>query len=116
MLSTPGSPCGDSNRQHDYGDNGERSKVHAALSTLVQAFLANNVRTPSAIWIATTCDELRPLALSADAASGDESISSRSDCISFLLVCLTISSTLALTAGCNFLMSTTCMLSLTVLD
>src|SRR5258705_13000677 len=39
------------------------------LSTLVQAVLANNVRTPSAMLIATTCNELRPLALSADAAS-----------------------------------------------
>src|SRR5258706_11724522 len=32
--------------------------------------------------IATTCDELRPLALSADAASGVASIAFRSDCIS----------------------------------
>jgi hypothetical protein len=31
MLSVPRSPCDDSNRQHDYSDNGEHSKVHAAL-------------------------------------------------------------------------------------
>jgi len=31
MGSVPRSPCEDSNRQHDYSDNGERSKVHAAL-------------------------------------------------------------------------------------
>ncbi len=49
------------------------------LSTLVQADLVNNVRTPSAMLIATTCDELKPLALSADAASGVASIDFRSD-------------------------------------
>src|SRR6266404_3349912 len=81
-----------------------------------QAFLANNVKTPSAIWIATTCDELRPLALSADAASGDESISSRSDCISFLLVRLTRSSIFERASGFRSLTSTTCMLCMTVLD
>jgi hypothetical protein len=42
--------------------------------------------------IATTRDELRPLALSADAASGVASIEFRSDCTS-LLVCATTSST-----------------------
>jgi hypothetical protein len=31
MGSVPRSPCEDSNRQHDYSDNGERSKAHAAL-------------------------------------------------------------------------------------
>jgi hypothetical protein len=30
-LGVPRSPCEDSNRQHDYSDNGERSKAHAAL-------------------------------------------------------------------------------------
>ena len=42
--------------------------------------------------IATTRDELRPLALSADAASGVASIEFRSDCTS-LLACATTSST-----------------------
>ena len=31
MLSAPRSPVEDSDRQHDYSDKGERSKVHAAL-------------------------------------------------------------------------------------
>ena len=31
MLSVPRSPREDSKRQHHYSDNGERSKVHAAL-------------------------------------------------------------------------------------
>jgi hypothetical protein len=66
--------------------------------------------------IATTCAELRPLALSADAAAGVASMDFRSDCISSSLVCATISSTLARTAGCNCLMSTTCMLLMTALD
>jgi hypothetical protein len=39
--------------------------------------LANIVRTPSATVIETTCDELRPLALSADVASGVASIDFR---------------------------------------
>src|SRR4029077_16421992 len=66
--------------------------------------------------IATTWAELRPLALSADAAAGVASMDFRSDCISSSLVCATISSTLARTAGCNCLMSTTCMVRMTVLD
>ncbi len=48
------------------------------LSTF-QAILVISVKTPSAMLIATTCDELRPLALSADAASGVASIDFRSD-------------------------------------
>jgi hypothetical protein len=52
-----------------------------------------SVKTPSAMLIATTCNELRPLALSADAASGVASIDSRSDCKSSSLVCATTSST-----------------------
>src|SRR5712672_3234184 len=47
------------------------------LSTLVQAVLANSVRTPSAMLKATTSDELSPLALSADATSGVSSIDFR---------------------------------------
>src|SRR3979409_1768443 len=54
-----------------------------------QAVLANSVRTPSAMLIATTCDELRPLALSADAASGNASMDFRSDCNFSSLVCET---------------------------
>src|SRR5258706_5244256 len=66
--------------------------------------------------IATTCNELRPLALSADAADGVASIDFRSDCISSSLVCATTSSTFERTAGCSSLRSTTCMLRMTVLD
>jgi hypothetical protein len=74
------------------------------------------VRTPSAMLMATTCDELKPFALSADAASGVASMDFRSDCKSSSLVCATASSTFARTAGCNCLMSTTWMLRMTVLD
>jgi hypothetical protein len=35
MLSAPRSPFEDSDRQHDYSDNGERSKVHAALHAIL---------------------------------------------------------------------------------
>jgi hypothetical protein len=35
MLSAPRSPFEDSNRQHDYSDNGERSKVHSALHVIL---------------------------------------------------------------------------------
>jgi hypothetical protein len=35
MGSVPRSPCEDSNRQHDYSDNGERSKAHAEFSFLL---------------------------------------------------------------------------------
>src|ERR1700680_4962464 len=80
------------------------------------ALLANNVRTPSAMLIATTCAELRPLALSADAASGVASIDFRSDCISSSLVCATMSSTFERTAGVSSLTSTTCILCMIVLD
>ena len=65
--------------------------------------------------MATTCDELKPFALSAVAASGVAPMDFRSDCKSSL-VCATTSSTFARTAGCNCLMSTTCMLRMTVLD
>src|SRR5258707_3452300 len=66
-----------------------------------QAVLVISVRTPSAMPIATTCNELRPLALSADAASGVASIVLRSDCKSSSLVCATTSSTFERTAGCS---------------
>src|SRR3979490_1985541 len=48
-------------------------------AVLFQAVLANIVRTPSALLIATTCDDLRPLALRTAAASGVASIDFRSD-------------------------------------
>ena len=34
MLSVPRSPCDDSNRQHDYSDNGEPSKADRAFPIL----------------------------------------------------------------------------------
>src|SRR5258708_5375375 len=94
----------------------ENVRKRMRLSTLVQAVLANSVRTPSAMLKATTCDELSPLALSADATSGVASIDFRSDCISSSLVCATMSSTFERTSGFRSLTSTTCMLSMTVLD
>jgi uncharacterized protein (DUF849 family) len=54
-------------------------RLASCSSRLVQAVLANIVRTPSAMLIATTCDELRPLAFSAAAASGVASMDFRSD-------------------------------------
>jgi hypothetical protein len=66
--------------------------------------------------IATTCDELRPLALSAAAASGVASIDLRSDCMSSSLVCLTTSSTFERNAGFRSLMSTTCMFQVLDVD
>ena len=47
---------------------------------------------------ATTCEELKPLALSADAVSGVASMDFRSNCNSSSLVCATTSSTFARTA------------------
>jgi hypothetical protein len=66
--------------------------------------------------MATTCDDLRPLALSADAASGVASIGFRSDCISSSLVCATRSSTFARNAGFKSLTSTICTLCMRWLD
>src|SRR5467141_2934677 len=63
---------------------------------------------------ATTCDGLRPLALSADATSGVASIDFRRDCLSSALVHATISSTFERSDGS--LTSTTCMLRITLLD
>src|SRR5258708_2905808 len=82
----------------------------------IQAVLVISVKTPSAMLIATTCDELRPLALSADAAAGVASIDFRSDCISSLVVCAMMLSIFERTAGCRSLMSTTSMLCMPVLD
>src|SRR5258708_38404957 len=86
------------------------------LSTLVQAVLANNVRTPSAILKATTCDELRPLALSADATSGVASRDFRRDCLSSSLARETNSSTFERSDGCRALTPTTRMLRISALD
>ena len=63
-----------------------------------QPVLAKIVRTPSAMLTATTCEELKPLALSADAVSGVASMDFRSNCNSSSLVCATTSSTFARTA------------------
>src|SRR6266404_2921124 len=65
---------------------------------------------------ATTCDELRPLALSTDATSGAASIDFRRDCLSSSLVRATNSSTFERSDGSSSLMSTTCMLRMTALD
>src|ERR1700722_2292166 len=82
----------------------------------LHAVLANSVRTPSAMLIATTCDKLRPLSISADAVPGVASIDFRSDCKSFSLACATTSSTFERTAGVRSLTSTTCTLRMTALD
>src|SRR3984957_10378527 len=104
-----------------YGDHAGRGQPAASRDGLfllhaIQAVLVNSVRTPSAMLIATTCDELRPLALSADVAAGVASIDCRSDCKSSLVVCAMMPSTFERAAGFRSLTSTTWMLRMAVLD
>src|ERR1700684_2465890 len=80
-----------------------------------QAVLANIVRTPPAMLMATTCDELRPWALSADAASGVASMDFRSDCMSSWLVRATTSSTFERISGFRSLTLTICTLCISLL-
>jgi len=81
----------------------------------IQAVLVISVKMPSAMLIATTSDEFRPLALSADAAPVVASIL-RSG-LHIFLACVR-DDVIDLRAHLRFrsLTSTTCMLSMTVLD
>src|SRR3984957_3617077 len=102
-----------------YGDHAGRGQPAASRDGLfllhaIQAVLANSVRTPSAMLIATTCDELRPLALRAAAVSGVASMELRSDRRSSSLVCAATFSTFDRTSGLRSFMLTTCMLRMIV--
>ena len=43
MLSAPRSPVEDSDRQHNYSDKGERSKVHAALRASLAILISSRL-------------------------------------------------------------------------
>jgi len=73
-----------------------------------------NARTPLVMLMATTCDEFRPLSLRADTASGVASMDSRSFRRSSALDFAATSSTFDFTSGLRSLMSTTCMLRMTL--
>jgi hypothetical protein len=78
MLSVPRSPCEDSNRQHDYSNNGERSKVHAALHVSLSSLGEQRQDTVGHVDSNDLCR--------ADAVAGVASMDFRSDCISSSLL------------------------------